>query len=462
MPCAVPAHRQPLPPRRPPAPPCCCPAPRPRAGSPWRSRCCGRSVPARLPTGLPMRSVASQPARLRGRPPDAPPPPPPPPRVPLAAQGTEADASAPGAPTFQRLSAPWRMMLLSCGSVTRHLEVMSGGRMRVECLQMQELGDGTGLAGLPPEVALLPGPYLQRQASEPGAAARRCAPKPGAPIVGRCACPTSPPSQLPPCLAAHPSPAPAPLQRIVHPAATPPAATTCTAGPAPRPRCPQPPHGLLCLLVERRRSGRRAARCQHAHLGVPHPGAGRAVPRDPHRVPRRQRRTGGVSRPGRAGLGGAGLLPLRAERAWLASWALGGRWGSARPAPSELHAPADCLRYRPPIRRPPPSLPSSQVLPGGRALLGPLLPFLAGRPPRHADLRGLLAGAGAAAGAAAAAAWRCPEGAGGGLQQRCAGRRPAAGSAGSVVGWCCAPPAANAGGTSRRAQWGRAPRQAER
>ncbi|CAI5507039.1 unnamed protein product [Closterium sp. Naga37s-1] len=61
------------------------------------------------------------------------------------------------------LSLPrlWRMMLLSDGSVTRHLELLLGEQVTVDCVEMR--GIGHALLGLPPGTALVPGPRVQRQ-----------------------------------------------------------------------------------------------------------------------------------------------------------------------------------------------------------------------------------------------------------------------------------------------------------
>ncbi|GJP34312.1 hypothetical protein CLOM_g18755 [Closterium sp. NIES-68] len=61
------------------------------------------------------------------------------------------------------LSLPhlWRMMLLSDGSVTRHLELLLGEQINIDCVEMR--GIGHALLGLPPGTALVPGPRVQRQ-----------------------------------------------------------------------------------------------------------------------------------------------------------------------------------------------------------------------------------------------------------------------------------------------------------
>ena len=52
-------------------------------------------------------------------------------------------------------------MLLSDGSVTRHLQLLTGFSVDVECMQMEHVGPAP--PGLPPAAALLEGDLLQRQ-----------------------------------------------------------------------------------------------------------------------------------------------------------------------------------------------------------------------------------------------------------------------------------------------------------
>ncbi|KAH7621714.1 hypothetical protein Ndes2526B_g02528 [Nannochloris sp. 'desiccata'] len=100
---------------------------------------------------------------------------------PLLWQGSETAAlQAGGLPST--LSPPWKVILLSDGSVTRHLQLMTGLPVSVECLEMRRLGnhetllsecsgngynsDGNGIYfnnNLPPAISLLEGPLLQRQ-----------------------------------------------------------------------------------------------------------------------------------------------------------------------------------------------------------------------------------------------------------------------------------------------------------
>lgn len=54
-------------------------------------------------------------------------------------------------------------MLLSDGSVTRHLQLMTGLKVSVECLEMRRLKDDMDMSALPRAVSLIQGPLLQRQ-----------------------------------------------------------------------------------------------------------------------------------------------------------------------------------------------------------------------------------------------------------------------------------------------------------
>jgi hypothetical protein len=64
---------------------------------------------------------------------------------------------------LRNLLAPaWRVLLLSDGSVTRHLQLLSDfGSVTADCFQMEDIGET--LDGLPPGVELVPGPRVQRQ-----------------------------------------------------------------------------------------------------------------------------------------------------------------------------------------------------------------------------------------------------------------------------------------------------------
>lgn len=60
-----------------------------------------------------------------------------------------------------RLAPAWRVLLLSDGSVTRHLQLLTDIQVSVDCLEMRNIGDS--VAGLPAGASLIPGPRLQRQ-----------------------------------------------------------------------------------------------------------------------------------------------------------------------------------------------------------------------------------------------------------------------------------------------------------
>lgn len=70
---------------------------------------------------------------------------------------------------MRNLSPAWKMMLLSDGSVTRHVELLTGGDVKVECLEMKtmlENGDEEEEEEaffLVPEASAIPGPVIQRQ-----------------------------------------------------------------------------------------------------------------------------------------------------------------------------------------------------------------------------------------------------------------------------------------------------------
>jgi len=79
---------------------------------------------------------------------------------PLLWQGSEEEAMRKDAPP-QKLQPPWKVILLSDGSVTRHLKLMTGLDVKVECLEMQELD--TNIEELPLGAEEIPGPLLRRQ-----------------------------------------------------------------------------------------------------------------------------------------------------------------------------------------------------------------------------------------------------------------------------------------------------------
>jgi len=53
------------------------------------------------------------------------------------------------------------VMLLSDGSVTRHLQLLTGFSVSVDCLQMQNIGAAS--EHLPASARMLRGPLVQRQ-----------------------------------------------------------------------------------------------------------------------------------------------------------------------------------------------------------------------------------------------------------------------------------------------------------
>ncbi|DBA78396.1 TPA: hypothetical protein ACH3X2_007900 [Trebouxia sp. C0005] len=77
-------------------------------------------------------------------------------------QGSESDARK---RLPQGMSPPWKVMLLSDGSVTRHLQLLTDLPVQVDCLEMRNVGTST--EGLPPGVEAIPGPRTQRQVVSP-------------------------------------------------------------------------------------------------------------------------------------------------------------------------------------------------------------------------------------------------------------------------------------------------------
>ncbi|CAG9464556.1 unnamed protein product [Pedinophyceae sp. YPF-701] len=63
------------------------------------------------------------------------------------------------------MSPPWRVMLLSDGSVTRHLQILSGLDIEVDCLSMRRLSDAELAEAHDrlPDVSLIDGPVVERQ-----------------------------------------------------------------------------------------------------------------------------------------------------------------------------------------------------------------------------------------------------------------------------------------------------------
>lgn len=79
----------------------------------------------------------------------------------VGALGVPQEAGGLPAKTLAGLPPGWRVMLLSDGSVTRHLQLLTGLAVSTECLEMRSIG--RDLAGLPSEVGAIAGPLLQRQ-----------------------------------------------------------------------------------------------------------------------------------------------------------------------------------------------------------------------------------------------------------------------------------------------------------
>ncbi|PSC72581.1 chorismate lyase [Micractinium conductrix] len=75
-------------------------------------------------------------------------------------KGTEEQAVFRQATPYP-LSPTWKLMLLSDGSVTRHLQLMSNQKVEVECMEMRNIGHERH--GLPAAAAQIQGPLVQRQ-----------------------------------------------------------------------------------------------------------------------------------------------------------------------------------------------------------------------------------------------------------------------------------------------------------
>ena len=76
-------------------------------------------------------------------------------------RGDEPAALAPDSP-LSSLPPPWKVLLLSDGSVTRHLQLLTGAPPTVEVLEMSRLAPGAS-AGLPDGADLLVPPLTQRR-----------------------------------------------------------------------------------------------------------------------------------------------------------------------------------------------------------------------------------------------------------------------------------------------------------
>ncbi|KAL4419142.1 hypothetical protein ABPG77_002655 [Micractinium sp. CCAP 211/92] len=77
-----------------------------------------------------------------------------------SSRGTEEQAVFRQATPYP-LSPTWKVILLSDGSVTRHLQLMTNQRVEVECLEQRNIGHER--EGLPAAAALIEGPLVQRQ-----------------------------------------------------------------------------------------------------------------------------------------------------------------------------------------------------------------------------------------------------------------------------------------------------------
>lgn len=84
-------------------------------------------------------------------------------------QGTETEALAPGS-LPQELSPTWRVMLLSDGSVTRHMALLTQSDVQVACLGMDPLPAGAAVPG--PAAAVMDGDLLIRKVDDAAPALR--------------------------------------------------------------------------------------------------------------------------------------------------------------------------------------------------------------------------------------------------------------------------------------------------
>lgn len=60
-----------------------------------------------------------------------------------------------------QLAPPWQILLLGNGSLTRHLQLLTGERTEVDLIEMSDIGMDSD--GAPEAIQLLPGPRLRRQ-----------------------------------------------------------------------------------------------------------------------------------------------------------------------------------------------------------------------------------------------------------------------------------------------------------
>lgn len=77
----------------------------------------------------------------------------------LTWEGSEAEAVSGSLP--MTLSPTWKVMLLSDGSVTKHLQLLTNSTVQVDCLEMRNID--VSIEGLPAIAQLIEGPRLQRQ-----------------------------------------------------------------------------------------------------------------------------------------------------------------------------------------------------------------------------------------------------------------------------------------------------------
>jgi len=77
------------------------------------------------------------------------------------AQAMEASGNEEHLHPWQSLNPSWKVILLSDGSVTRHLQLLTGLPVSVECIEMRDIG--RDISGLPKDVEQLQGDIVQRQ-----------------------------------------------------------------------------------------------------------------------------------------------------------------------------------------------------------------------------------------------------------------------------------------------------------
>ncbi|KAF5829630.1 hypothetical protein DUNSADRAFT_15714 [Dunaliella salina] len=82
-------------------------------------------------------------------------------RAPAIWEGTEDEALRSPTSAFRGLPPTWKVLLLSDGSVTRHLQLLTSATTKADCFEMLDIGSSAD--ALPPEVQSIPGPRIQRQ-----------------------------------------------------------------------------------------------------------------------------------------------------------------------------------------------------------------------------------------------------------------------------------------------------------